>query len=89
MVLFKSALLRVEVEVILAESVEDLPDQVAVSREVIAFCFSLFASHVNCYIIYVDGNAPAINEVSEYGVHHGLEGGQGVHQTKEHDCGFE
>ena len=37
--------------------------------------FSFLQAHVYCYVIYVDGDIPFIDEVTEYGVHHCLEGG--------------
>ena len=56
--------------------------------DVFIFCFSLFTSSVDCYVIHIDCDVHSIDEVSEYGVHHSLEGGRGVGQAKEHDCGF-
>jgi len=87
-VLFEGALFWVEVEVVFAKSVKDLSDQVAVSSEVIVLRFPLFAPGVNCYVIHVDHNTSSINEVSEYGIHHGLEGGRGVSQAEEHHSRF-
>ena len=45
-------------------------------------------SGVDGYIVHVDHYTPFVNEVSEYCVHHGLEGGGRVGQAKEHDHGF-
>ena len=88
MVLFKGALFWVEVEVVLAKPIKDLSDQDAMAGNMFIFRLSLFAPSVSCYIIHVDRDAFSVDEVSEYDVHHGLEGGRGVGQTKEHDCGF-
>jgi len=52
-------------------------------------CLSFLVSSVYSYVIHVDCDIPSINEVSEYGVHHGLEGGGRVGQAEEHNCGFE
>jgi hypothetical protein len=38
--------------------------------------------HINCYISFID-------EVTEYVVHHGLEGGRGVGESEEHHHWFE
>jgi hypothetical protein len=45
------------------------------SNEVVILCLSFLASGMNRYVIHVNGDAPSIDEVSEYSVHHGLEGG--------------
>jgi len=46
--------------------------------DVLVFGFSFFAPGVDSYIVHVDRDIPSIDEVSEYGVHHGLECGRGV-----------
>jgi len=74
-ILLEGALFWVEVEVVLAEPVEDLPDQETVAGDVFVLCFSSSSPCVDRNIIHVDRDAPLIDEVSEYGVHHGLEGG--------------
>ena len=78
MVLLKGAFLWVEVKVIFAEPVEDLSDQEAVAGDVFTFCFSLFSPRVDHYVVHVDCDIPSIDKVSEYGIHHGLEGSGGV-----------
>src|SRR5260221_9192415 len=40
-------------------------------------------------VIHIDRTFTQVNVVLELVVHHGLEGGRGVRQTKEHDCWFE
>ncbi len=45
-------------------------------------------SRMDSYIVHVDGDTSFIDEVVEYSVHHGLEGGGGVGETEEHDCWF-
>jgi hypothetical protein len=77
-ILLEGALFWVEVEVILAEPVEDLPDQEVVVGNVFVFCFSLLSPCVDCYIVHVNCDAPFVDEVSEYSVHYSLEGGGGV-----------
>jgi len=42
------------------------------------FCFSFFPPSVDRYVVHVDRDIPSVDEVSEYGVHHGLEGSRGV-----------
>jgi hypothetical protein len=78
MVLLEGALFWVEVKVILAEPGEDLPDQEVVAGNVFILCFSLFSPCVDRYVIHVDRDIHSIDEVSEYGVHHGLEVSRGV-----------
>ena len=39
-------------------------------------------------IIHVNGDVALVDEFSKYEIHHGLEGGQHIHETKEHDHGF-
>jgi len=75
MVLFEGALFWVEVEVISAKPIEDLSDQGVMASDVFFLHFSLFVPGVNCYVVHIDCDVPSINEVLEYGVHHGLEGG--------------
>ena len=43
---------------------------------------------MDSYVIHVDGNAPFVNEVAEYSVHHGLKSSGGVGEAKEHDHWF-
>jgi len=50
--------------------------------------FSWFWSHVDGYVVHIYGDASFVNEVTEYGIHHGLKSGGGVGQAKEHDCRF-
>ena len=38
--------------------------------------------HINCDVAFID-------EIVEYFIHHELEGGQGICETKEHDHGLE
>jgi len=40
------------------------------------------------YIIHINGDASFIDEIAEYSVHHGLEGGGGVSEAEEHDHWF-
>ena len=40
------------------------------------------------YVVHIDGDAPFINEVMKYGVHHCLEGGWQVSEAKEHYSWF-
>jgi len=40
------------------------------------------------YVIHVNHYTPFVDEVAEYCIHHGLEGGGGVGQAEEHNCGF-
>ena len=75
-ILLEGALFWVEMEVVLAEPVKDLPDQEAVVGNVFVLCFSLLSPRVDCYIVHVDRDAPLVDGVSEYGVYHSLEGGR-------------
>jgi len=56
---------------------------------VFILCLPFSASGMDCYIVHINCDIPSIDEVSEYGVHYSLEGGGGVGQAEEHDCGFE
>ncbi len=58
------------------------------SHEVVLATFSWSGSHVDGYVVHIDGDVPFIDEVTEYCIHHGLEGCWRVHQTEEHDCWF-
>ena len=49
--------------------------------------FSLAGASVDGDVIHVDSHASPINEVSEDGVHHGLEGGQRVGEPEKHHVG--
>src|SRR5712691_9830857 len=40
-------------------------------------------------VVHIDRTFAQINVILEFVVHHGLEGGRGVRQTKEHDSRFE
>ena len=40
------------------------------------------------YVVHVDGDAPFVDEVTEYSVYHGLESSGGIGETKEHDRWF-
>ena len=75
MILLEGTLFWVQVKIILVEPVEDLPDQEAVAGDVFVFCFSFSSPYVDRYIVHVDRDAPLVDEVSEYSVHHSLEGG--------------
>jgi len=50
--------------------------------------FSFSRASINSNVIHVDGYTPSINEVPEDGVHHGLEGGWQVGESKEHHSGL-
>jgi len=89
MVSFEGALFGVEMEVVLAKSVEDLSDQDAMASDMFLLHFSFLVPGVDCYVIHIDCDVTPVDEVSKYGVYHSLEGGRGVGQAKEHDCGFE
>jgi len=43
----------------------------------------------NNHVIHIDTKPSLCNLLLEYVIHHGLEGGGGVGQTKEHDSWFE
>jgi len=51
--------------------------------------FSFLGASVNGDVVHVDGHIPPVDEVSEDGVHHSLEGGWRVGEPEEHHCRFE
>jgi hypothetical protein len=74
MVLFKCALLWVQVEVILLQPFENLANQLSMPLDVVFVRLSLLWAHMYCYIVHVAGDVPSVNEVAEYHIHHRLKG---------------
>ena len=91
MVLFKDALFRVEVEVILFQFVENLVDQFPfpIALNILFVGFSLLWPSMYHNVAHIDYNILFVNEVLKYSICHGLECGQRVGQPKEHHCWFE
>jgi hypothetical protein len=56
---------------------------------VLGFGFVGAQHSVYCYVIHIDGYISFVYQISKDGVHHGLEGGWGVGQAKEHYVWFE
>src|SRR5712671_709092 len=75
-------------QVVHPKSVEYLAYQLSVALQVVLLTFPGPGSRVDGNVVHVDCYTPSVDEVSEDGVHHGLEGGGGVGETKEHDHRF-
>ncbi len=56
--------------------------------QVFFFAFPWPRSSMDGYVIHINGYTPLVNEIVEDGVHHRLECGQGVGESKEHDRWF-
>ena len=68
---------------------EYLVYNVLVLGYVVVFSFFWSSCGVDCHIVHVNCHAPICYKVSEYCVHHGLEGSWRVSKPKKHDRQFE
>jgi len=73
---------------VFVELLEYLIHNGAMSGYVFVFGFFQSSGGVNCHIVHVDRHAPIGDEVSEDSVHHCLECGQQISESKEHDRRF-
>ena len=71
-----------------SQSLKYALDEVTVTLEVFLVGFPFPGSRVDGDVVHVYCYAPLINQVSEDGVHHGLERGWGISEAEEHDGGF-
>ena len=71
-----------------SQSLEHPSDEIMVASVVFLVSFAFLGPSMNCDVIHVYCHTSFVNEVSEYGVHHGLEGGGRVGEPKEHNSGF-
>ena len=70
------------------QDVENFIDNLAMLSDVFFFCFPFFFLYVYRHVVHVDSHLFCCDQVSEQGIHHGLEGCWRVGQTKEHYSWF-
>jgi hypothetical protein len=61
----------------------------SVPFDMLVLCFFLLSFSVDCNVIHIDREPSLCHLLSEYHVHHHLEGGRQVCEAKKHYCWFE